>query len=709
MKNILFILLTGSIVFLYTRCNTSGKPLKYPEAKRVDTVDVYFGHAVPDPYRWLEDDNSQETKNWVKEENKVTDEYLSQIPFRKKIKKRLEKIWNYKRRSAPWKDGGIYFFTKNNGLQNQSVYYMMKTLDSEPQVIIDPNKLSKDGTVSLTAFKASDNGKYLGYGISRGGSDWQEFFVKDIETGKDLDDHLKWIKFSGIAWYKNGFYYTRYPEPTAGDELKGTNTNAKIYYHKVGTPQSEDMLIYEDKNHPGWGFYPWVTDDNKFLIISVVESTSGNALYFKRLGVKNAPVVKVVKGFENDFRVIDHQNGYLLVLTNSEAPKYKLIKINVNNYDPAHWRDVIPESHHSVLKGVSVTGDRLIANYQKDAHTKILVFGNDGTFLHDVKLPALGSASGFRGEKEDTITFYTFSSFTYPNVIYKYNILKNHSELYYSTKIDFDINDYETKQVFYTSKDGTKIPMYIVHKKGLQLNGNNPAWLYGYGGFNISLTPRFDVRRLIWLENGGVFAVANIRGGGEYGEVWHRAGTKMNKKNVFNDFIYAAKYLISNNYTKPQKLVIQGGSNGGLLVGAVVNQRPDLFKVAFPQVGVMDMLRYQKFTIGRYWASDYGTSEDSEKMFKYLLSYSPLHNIKPGVEYPAIMVTTADHDDRVVPAHSFKYIATLQHVYKGKNPILIRIETDAGHGAGKSTSMAIQEWTDLYSFAFYLLGIEPEY
>ena len=709
MKHILFILLTGSLVLLNTGCNTSDKPLKYPNAKRVDTVDVYFGHAVPDPYRWLEDDNSEETKNWVKEENKVTNKYLSRIPFRKKIKKRIEEIWNYERRSAPWKDGGIYFFTKNDGLQNQSVYYMMKTLDSEPQVIIDPNKLSKDGTVSLTTFQASDDGKYLGYGISRGGSDWKEFFIKDIETGKDLDDHLKWIKFSGIAWYKNGFFYTRYPEPSAGEELKGANTNAKVYYHKAGTPQSEDILIYEDKKHPGWGFYAQVTDDNEYLIITAMESTSGNALYFKRLNVKNAPVVKVVQNFENNFWVIDHQNGNLLVLTNCEAPKYKLIKIDVNNYDPVHWRDVIPESDKNVLKGVSVAGHRLIANYQKDAHTQILVFGYDGTFMHELKLPALGTASGFSGKKEDTITFYSFSSFTYPNVIYKYDILKDSSELYYSTKIDFDIKAYETKQFFYTSKDGTKIPMFIVHKKGLRLDGNNPAWLYGYGGFNISLTPRFDVRRLIWLENGGVYAVANIRGGGEYGEVWHRAGIKMNKKNVFNDFIYAAKYLIANNYTNPKKLVIQGGSNGGLLIGAVVNQRPDLFKVAFPAVGVMDMLRYQKFTIGRYWASDYGTSEDNEKMFKYLLSYSPLHNIRPDVDYPAIMVTTADHDDRVVPAHSFKYIATLQHVYKGKNPVLIRIETDAGHGAGKSISQSIDEWSDLYSFAFYQLGIKPKY
>jgi len=696
-------------VVMFAGCYNPDKPLKYPEAKRVDTVDIYFGHRVPDPYRWLEDDNSKETEEWVKEENEVTDKYLKRIKFRKKIEERLSEIWNYPRMSAPWKDGGIYFFAKNDGLQNQSVYYMMKTLDSKPVVIIDPNKFSEDGTVSMTAFSVSDDGKYIGYGISRGGSDWNEFFVRDIATKKDLKDHLKWIKFSGIAWYKDGFYYTRYPEPKEGEELKAANLNSKIYYHKVGTPQLEDKLIFEDKEHPERGFYAQVTDDNEFLVIYATESTSGNALYYKRLGVKGASVVKIIDDFENDYTVVDHRNGKFYILTNSEAPKYKLLSIDVDRYHFDHWKDVIPESGKDVLMSVSVIGDKLIANYQKDAHSEIMVFSEAGIFLHDVKLPGPGSVSGFGGEKEDTVTFYTFSSYTYPNVIYKYYLNDNKSELYHTTKVKFDFSGYETQQVFYKSKDGTKIPMFIVHKKGLKLDGNNPVWLYGYGGFNISLTPHFDVRRLVWLENGGVFAVANLRGGGEYGQIWHRAGTKMNKQNVFDDFIYAAKYLIDNKYTNPDKLVIQGGSNGGLLIGAVVNQRPDLFKVAFPAVGVMDMLRYQNFTIGRYWAADYGTSADSEEMFKYLLSYSPLHNIRHDVDYPAIMVTTADHDDRVVPAHSFKYIATLQHVYKGKHPILIRIETDAGHGAGKSTSQIIKEWADLYAFAFYQLGMQPVY
>jgi len=709
MKNPIETIVIIAAVIFTTSCNNTHKPLKYPDAKRVDTVDEYFGKKVADPYRWLEDDNSAETKAWVIAENRVTNNYLKRIPFRKKLKERLSEIWNYPRVSAPWKEGGMYIFTKNDGLQNQSVYYRMETLDSNPEVIIDPNKLSKDGTVAISAFSVSKDGNYLGYGISRGGSDWSEFFVKDMKSGQLLSDHLKWIKFSGIAWYKNGFFYTRYPEPAEGDELKGANLNSKIYYHTVGTRQSQDKLIYEDINHPEWGFGAQVTDDDEFLIIYATESTGGNALYYKRLGVKSAPVVKVIEGFDSYFSVVDHRQGKFYVHTNSEAPKYKLMCIKADAYHFDNWKSVIPESADDVLMDVSVFNNRIVAKYQADAHSEILIFDDEGLFLHKVKLPGLGTVSGFSGEKNDTVTFYTFSSYTYPNVVYKYSVKSNSSELYSSTTIDFKIDDYEIKQVFYKSKDGTEIPMYLVYKKGLEFNGENPTWLYGYGGFNISLTPRFDVRRLVWLENGGVYAVANLRGGGEYGEIWHRAGTKMQKQNVFDDFIYAAKFLISNHCTNPEKLVIQGGSNGGLLIGAVVNQRPDLFKVALPAVGVMDMLRYQNFTIGRYWAADYGTSADSEEMFRYLLGYSPLHNIKPDVEYPAVMVTTADHDDRVVPAHSFKYIATLQHTYKGDNPVLIRIETDAGHGAGKSVSKKIEEWTDLYSFVFYQLGITPEY
>lgn len=697
-------------VFMVTSCQMEKKsPYTYPQTPKVDTVDVYFGHQVADPYRWLEDDRSAETEAWVKEQNAVTFSYLETVPFREKIKNRLTEIWNYPRITAPWKAGGRYFFAKNDGLQNQYVYYKQETLDSEPQLFLDPNKLSDDGTVALNTFSVSNDGKYLGYGISRGGSDWREFYVRDIETGKDLEDHLQWIKFSGISWFKDGFFYGRFPAPEQGDELKGENKFSKIYYHKVGMAQEEDKLVFEDNEHPDWSFYPGVTDDEKYMVISVMESTSGNALYFKDLTKRNSEIVKVIEDFENDFNVIDHYDGYLWVMTNYQAPKYKVIKIDVNNPARENWVDLIPEDENSVLSNISLVGGKVFANYKKDARSVIKTFDTDGLYLYDVEMPSVGTVSGFSGKPEDEITFYTFQSYTYPSVVYKYDIKNNKSELYSETEIYFEIENYETKQVFYTSKDGTKVPMFIVHKKGLELDGNNPAWLYGYGGFNASMNPYFDIRRLVWLENGGVFAVANLRGGGEYGEKWHTAGTLMNKQNVFDDFIAAGHFLVDNGYTKPEILAAQGGSNGGLLIGAVINQAPQLFRVAYPQVGVLDMLRYQKFTIGRYWASDYGTSEDNEEMFKYLYAYSPMHNINGDLPYPAVMVTTADHDDRVVPAHSFKYIATLQEHYKGVRPVMIRIETDAGHGAGKPTSKVIEEWTDMYSFAFDQMGIIPKY
>ncbi|MCU4164257.1 prolyl oligopeptidase family serine peptidase [Carboxylicivirga caseinilyticus] len=696
-------------LLLLFSCETAQKQFNYPETPKGDVVDNYFGTDVADPYRWLEDDRSEETAQWVKAENQVTFSYLESIPFREKIKNRLTEIWNYPRRSAPWKEGGMYFFSKNDGLQNQSVYYMQKTLDDEPVLFMDPNKLSEDGTVALANFSVSDDGKYLGYGTSTGGSDWREFYVKDIATGEKLNDHLKWIKFSGISWYKDGFFYSRYPTPEEGDEFKGQNSNSKIYYHKVGTTQDEDQLIYEDTEHPDWGFYAGVTDDEKYMIISVTESTSGNALYFKSLESSDSELNKAIETFDKDYNVIDHYDGSLWVMTNDEAPKYKVIKIDVNKPGKENWTDLIPEDDKNVLQSISVVGGKIFANYQQDAHSIVKVYSMNGEYLYDVELPSIGTVSGFSGKKEDNITFYTFSSYTYPSVIYKYDIEKNISELYHKTEIDFAIDQYETKQIFYESKDGTQIPMFIVHKKGLELNGKNPTWLYGYGGFNVSLNPRFDIRRLVWLENGGVFAVANLRGGGEYGEEWHQAGTLMNKQNVFDDFIAAGHYLVDQGYTNPELLAAQGGSNGGLLIGAVINQAPELFRVAYPQVGVMDMLRYQKFTIGRYWATDYGTSEDNKEMFEYLYNYSPVHNIDGNLKYPSVMVTTADHDDRVVPAHSFKYIATLQAAYKGNRPVLIRIETDAGHGAGKPTSKTIEEWTDLYTFAFDQMSINPVY
>ena len=681
--------------------------ISYPETRKCDQTDDYFGTQVADPYRWLEDDMSEETGAWVEAQNLVTFNYLGKIPFRDKIGEKLTRMWNYPRISAPFKAGGKYFFTKNDGLQNQSVVFIMDELGNEPRVFLDPNTFSEDGTVALSDFSPSRDGKYVGYGIARSGSDWNEFFIRDIATGTDLSDHLKWIKFSGISWYGDGFYYSRYPEPEEGETMKGENLHNKIYYHKTGTPQDQDILIYEDPEHPGRGFSTSVTEDKKYLIISVTESTSGNALYFQDISRPGNPVHKMIDTFDKDFFMVYHLDGKFLIMTNYEAPNYKVIQVDVKNFQKENWTDFIPEKENQVLRGISLVGEKFFAQYEKDAHSEVEVYDTDGKYLYNIAFPAIGSVTGFSGERQDSITFYTFTSFTYPAVIYKYNIAENKSVLYHKTEIDIDLDAYETKQVFYPSKDSTLVPMFIVHKKGIMLNGKNPVWLYGYGGFNISETPFFSVTNLFWIDQGGVFALANLRGGGEYGEKWHQAGTKMNKQNVFDDFIYAAKYLIAEKYTSRSKLVIQGGSNGGLLIGAVINQAPELFRVAFPQVGVMDMLRYHKFTIGRYWATDYGTSEDSPEMFRYLYAYSPLHNIKEGVKYPAVMVTTADHDDRVVPAHSFKYAATLQEKYRGRNPVLIRIETKAGHGAGMPTAKRIQAVTDIYAFAFYNLGITP--
>lgn len=701
-----------AVPFLFS-CNNSNNDkmdfeLKYPETKKGDVQDEYFGTIVKDPYRWLEDDNSAETAEWVKSQNELTFAYLETIPYRASMKQRLTKIWDFPKVSAPSKRAGKYFFYQNDGLQNQSVLFYKNDLDGEEIELLDPNTISEDGTVSLSAVSVSDDGKLLGYAISRAGSDWQEIFVRDIETGKDLDDHLEWVKFSGISWYENGFFYSRYPAPEEGQELSGVNTNAKVYYHEIGTAQSEDKLIYEDLANPEIGFYAGVTESKKYLIISASVSTSGNALYYKDLTKENSQVKILINEFDHDFSVIDEIDDVLYVNTNYNAPKYKIIKINLKNPAKTAWRDFIPEEE-GVLKNVSYFKDKFIASYMIDAHTVVKIFDDKGEYLYDLDNKTIGSISGFSGDKDDDFTFYTFTSFTEPATIYKYDIENNRSEVYYTTKLGVRTEGYVTKQIFYRSADGTKIPMFIVHKEGIALDGNNPTLLYGYGGFNISLTPYFSISRLLWLEQGGVVAVANIRGGGEYGEDWHKAGTLMNKQNVFDDFIAAAEYLINQKYTSPKRLAIQGGSNGGLLVGAVTNQRPDLFAVALPAVGVMDMLRYHEFTIGRYWATDYGTSEDSKEMFDYLYAYSPIHNIKPDVEYPAVLVTTADHDDRVVPAHSFKYIATLQDTYKGENPVLIRIETQAGHGGGKPTDKMIDEIVDQYAFAFFNMDFTPVY
>ena len=699
------LIITAALLVLIAQGCQNDK-ITYPMTKKVDTVDVYFGQQVADPYRWLEDDNSDETAQWVAEQNKLTFGYLEKIPFREQVKKRLEQIYNYQKITRPRKWNGHYFWYKKDGLQNQSVMYYSDTLDGKEIELLDPNTLSDDGTVALSTVSVSHDGRYLGYGIARAGSDWNELYVKEIATGKTLDDHIQWVKFSGIAWYKDGFFYTRFPEPTGGDALTGENVNSKIYYHKIGDSQANDKLIYEDPQHPEWMFSVGVSDDETIMLISVAESTSGNALYIKDLK-NNGPIKRIVENFDNNYSVVDDCEGKMLVLTDFGAPKYRLVAIDPAKADSKNWTVVIPEKEN-VLASVSVKAGKLIAEYVKDAQSHFEVYSLKGEYLHDVELPQIGTAYGFDDDKDDNITFYTMETFTSPSTIYKYDVNTNKSELYLQTDIDFDGSGYVTKQVFYTSKDGSQIPMFIVHKEGIKLDGSHKVWMYGYGGFNITLTPGFGISQAVWLEQGGIYCQMNLRGGGEYGEDWHRAGTLMNKQNVLDDCIAAAEYMIAEGYTKAGNIVLRGGSNGGLLVGAVVNQRPDLYGVSLPNVGVMDMLRYHKFTIGRHWATDYGTSEDSVEMFQYLLGYSPLHTIADKA-YPATLVTTGDHDDRVVPAHSFKFAATLQEHQQGTAPVLIRIETNAGHGAGKPTSKWIEENADQLSFAFYNLKMTPKY
>lgn len=703
MKNIVFPVIFCIIV---GACSKTEKKMTYPLSKKVDTVDIYFGTQVPDPYRWLEDDNSEETKNWVIAQNEVTNGYLSQIPNREKINQRLTEVWNYSKVGVPFKKGNLYFHYRNNGLQNQSVLYVQSSLEDEAKILLDPNTLSEDGTVALSGIAVSEDSKYLAYRIARSGSDWNELYIRDIATGEDLQDHLKWLKFTGTAWYKDGFFYSRYDAPEKGGELSNSNEYHKVYYHKLGNPQEDDELIYENKNYPRRMYGVSVTDDEKYLILSEMGASHGNGLYFKDLTKQKSEFQLITDEIELEHSIIDDVDGKLLLYTNNGAPKYKLVAVDVTKPGIENWSEIIPEKEN-VLNGVKLAGGKIIASYMKDASSKVEIYKLDGSFESELSLPGIGTAGSFSGKKDEKIAFYSFESFTNPAIAYKYDFTTGKSEIFYQPKINFNPDDFVTEQKFYTSKDGTQVPMFIVYKKGLKLDGQNPCLLYGYGGFNVSLTPYFTPRRLVWLENGGVYVVANLRGGGEYGEEWHKAGTKLNKQNVFDDCIAAAEYLIENKYTNSQKLALKGGSNGGLLVGAVINQRPDLFKVAIPEVGVMDMLRYHKFTIGWAWAGDYGTSEDSEEMFAYLLGYSPIHNIKENIKYPAVLVTTADHDDRVVPAHSFKYIATLQEKYQGENPVLVRIESKAGHGGGMPTSKQIEEYTDIWSFIFYNMGINP--
>jgi prolyl oligopeptidase len=692
------------ILLLMSSCNQNR--IKYPETRKVDTVENYFGTQVPDPYRWLENDTAAEVKAWVEAENKLTFGYLEKIPFRDKIKKRLTEIFNYPRYSSPFRQGEYYFFSKNDGLQNQSVIYFQKGLNATPEVFIDPNKLSPDGTIRIRLLGFSKDYKYAAYSRSESGSDNEEIHVIQVADKKELSDVTKYVKFSGAAWFGNGYFYSGFEKPLHGKELKGSDRYQKLYFHKLGEPQEKDEVVYEDKDHPFRTVGAGLTEDKRFLILSIFDGTNGNELYFKDLLKPSAKFIQMVKGFENNSDIIDNDGDKLLVRTDIGAENYRVVLVDSRNPEQKNWKVIIPEKSE-VLSSSNTSGRNLFCSYLKDATTKVFQYKYDGKEVREIQMPTLGTASGFNAEKTDSFCFYTFTSFTYPPTIFKYFVSSGKSEIFRKSEVKFNPVDFETRQVFYLAKDSSKVPMFLVYKKGLKLNGKNPSLLYAYGGFNVPMEPNFSPSNLILLENGGVYALANIRGGGEYGEAWHRAGMKLKKQNVFNDFIAAAEYLIRENYTCKEQLAIFGGSNGGLLIGACMTQRPELFKVAFPAVGVMDMLRYHKFTIGWAWATEYGSS-DSARYFKYLYGYSPLHNIKEGVAYPATMVTTADHDDRVVPAHSFKFIATLQSRHSGSAPVLIRIQSRSGHGASNTTK-AIEEAADRWTFMFYNMGLTPEY
>ena len=698
------LLLPIIIALIFFSCNNS--KYDYPETKKVDIVDNYFGTEVPDPYRWLESDTSHEVKEWVKKQNKVTFNYLKKIPFRQKLTNRLSEIWNYKKVSTPRMQGGKYFYFKNDGLQNHDVLFMKEDLQSKEQMVLNPNTFSEDGSISLASYKASHDGKYLAYSVSKSGSDWEEIHVKNLQTGATLDDHLKWIKFSNIAWYKDGFFYSRYEKPEEGKTYSQVNTNQKVYYHKIGTKQSEDRLVFNKPNYPKRNYTADVSRDEKYLYIYESKSTHGNNILVKNLK-KDDNFVKLTTSFKYEYNIIGHSGDQLIVHTNYRAPKYKVVRIDVQKKDVGNWLEIIPEQKN-VLQDVEVAGNRLITSYMKDAHNQLKVYSHLGEELYEIDLPGLGSVTSISGIPESNKMFYSFSSFTVPTQVWQHNLETEKSKVYFKPELDINSDQYVTEQVFYESKDKTKIPMFLVHKKGIKKDGTNPVFLYGYGGFNASLTPRFNQSNMLWLENGGIYALANIRGGGEYGEKWHKQGMRLNKQNVFEDFISAAEYLVDNNYTNKDKMAIHGASNGGLLVGAVTNQRPNLFEVAVPQVGVMDMLRYHKFTIGWAWVDEYGSSKDSLH-FKNLYDYSPLHNIQDDKEYPAVLVMTSANDDRVVPAHSYKYIATLQEKYDGDNPTMIRIQTKAGHGSGKATEFKIQEEADMWSFIFKNMEIKPKY
>ena len=706
LKKSIFVIATLISPFFGIAQHTSpiNKSMNYPITTKTDVFDTYFGTKINDPYRWLEDDRSAETKAWVEAENKVTQGYLSGIPFRGDIKKRLETLWNYEKFTAPFKEGLYTYFYKNDGLQNQYVLYRQKD-KNKPEVFLDPNTFSKDATTSLAGIEFTKDGSLVAYQISEGGSDWRKVIVLNTSDKSVVGDTLMDVKFSGLSWKGNeGFYYSSYDKPKEGSQLSGLTQYHKLYFHAIGTSQKEDKLIFGGDQTPRRYIGGGLTEDQRFLVITAAVSTTVNELYIQDLSKPGSAIINVVNNYKGDHSVIDNQGDKLYLFTNHNAPNYRVVTVDASNPAPENWKDLIKETEN--VLNVSTAGGKIFASYLKDATSLVMQYDMDGNLERTVTLPGVGSASGFSAKKTEKELYYTFTSYIYPPTIFKYNIASGQSIEYKKAGVEFDPSQFVSKQVFYTSKDGTKIPMIITHKKGIELNGKNPTLLYGYGGFSVSLTPAFSTSNIILLEQGGIYAVPNLRGGGEYGEKWHLAGTKMQKQNVFDDFIAAAEYLISNNYTSKDYLAIAGGSNGGLLVAAVMSQRPELFKVAFPAVGVLDMLRYNKFTAGAGWAYDYGTAEDSKEMFDYLLKYSPYHALKPGVSYPATLITTADHDDRVVPAHSFKFAARLQEYHKGASPALIRIETNAGHGAGKPTGKIIEEQADKWAFMLYNMGLK---
>ena len=693
-------------------CATTGDTrqtsISYPQTRQGAIVEDHHGTQVADPYRWLEDLDSQETAAWVEAQNKVTFGYLAGIKQRDGIRDRLTELWNYEKYGTPSKHGGRYIFTKNDGLQNQNVYYTARSLDDEPRVLIDPNKLSEDGTVSVSGVRISEDGRFMAYGLSASGSDWQTWHVRNIETGEDLPDKVEWIKFSSASWTHDGagFFYSRYDEPKGANKLAAVNEYQKLYYHRLGTAQAEDELIYERPDEKNWGFGASVTEDGRYAVITVWKGTHREyMIFYKDLADPNGKVIELIDKFEAEYDFIGNDGTEFWFRTDLDAPLGRVIAIDISKPERRYWQEIIPQAENA-LQSVSVVGDTFIASYLENAHTVVRTFDLSGAHVRDIPLPGIGSASGFAGRRDHKETFYSFTGFTTPTTVYRYDMITGESTIYRQPKVDFDPGLYETKQVFYLSKDETRIPMFITHKKGLKLNGANPTYLYGYGGFNISIKPRFSVSNLVWMEMGGVYAVANIRGGGEYGKAWHEGGMKLTKQNCFDDFIAAAKWLIENDYTSSPKLAIAGASNGGLLVAACITQRPDLFGAALPAVGVLDMLRFHKFTIGRAWTSDYGSPDDAEE-FAALYAYSPLHNLRAGTAYPATMITTADHDDRVWPGHSFKFAAAIQAAQTGDAPVLIRIEAKAGHGAGKPTSKRIEEAADRWAFLVRNLNMNP--